>query len=452
MMTEMKKTESKRYCLRIIAFIGIFLILFTAMMWLFSCHPDQYTYQLIGGFYEEPENSLDGVYIGSSNCFSFWNPLVAWNNYGLNIYPYASGSQPFYATEYIIREARKTQPDALYIANLNNVEADDLSVSGIHYLVNYMPETEIKKELIQYLGGLIGYSPIDNLEFRFPWIRNREHWTKYLKNGFFPELNGVKGAAKHDEYLKVCTNITDHYILSDATADIPDELIESIDSLLDYCDAENVNILFVSVPRAELSLNALARINTVADLIRARGYEVLYLTDKAEEVGLDLSQDYADNRHANVHGSIKFTNYLSEYLLENYDLKNKHGNASYSSWDDAWKIYIDDLAANILNVELDASHRDYSLAAPQDLTAEADEKGIMIQWNPVEGADGYCVYRKIGSSGAWSFVSDVQMQTSWLDDDCYSGIRYYYTVVPVRNIDGDHFFGNFPYRGIGVSR
>ena len=94
----------KRYSLRVVLFITIFLILFITLLWLFSNHPDHRIYQMIGGFYEEPEDSLDGVYIGSSNCYAFWNHLVAWENYGIAVYPYASGSQPFYAAEYLIRD------------------------------------------------------------------------------------------------------------------------------------------------------------------------------------------------------------------------------------------------------------------------------------------------------------------------------------------------------------
>jgi len=422
------------------------------MLWLFSCHPEQRNYQMIGGFYEEPENSLDGVYVGSSNCYAFWNPLVAWENYGLAIYPYASGSQPFHATEYIIREARKTQPDAVYIVNLNSVDADDWSAGSIHLLVNYMPESKIKDALIEYLGSLIGYSRIDNLEFHFPWIRSREYWLDYLENGFFPELDGLKGTMRYGDYLKTYTDIADAYILSDARADIPNELTECIDSLLDYCDAENVNVLFVSVPRAETSENTLGRINTVSDMIRARGYDVLHLTDKAGEMGLDLTQDYYNSKHTNIHGAIKYTNYLSEYLIENYGLENKHGNERYSSWDKAWDTYAKGVSPGILDIELDASHRDYSLAAPEALEAKSDENGaIAVEWNAVEGAQAYALYRKAGYTSPWELVSAHQTATSYSDSDCVDGIEYYYTVVPVRDADGEAYYGNFHYRGVSTT-
>lgn len=451
-MTETNKKEIKRYCFRIILFIGIFLILFIVMSWLFSNHPDYRTYQMIGGFYEEPENSLDGVYIGSSNCYTFWNPLVAWNNYGLTIYPYASASQPFYATEHIIREARKTQPDALYIVNLNAVDANDLRSRNIHYLINYMPESEIKSEIIDHLSDMIGYSKFERLEFRFPWIIFRENWLNYIRKGFFPELEGLKGTYKSGSYLKTSIDISDLYLLTDAVADIPVEIEDSVNSLLDYCDEEKLEVLFVSVPRAEKSETALERINTVTNMIQSRGYDVLYLTDNVEDIGIDLSQDYYDNKHTNIHGSIKFTNYLSEYLTENYDMEDHRGDDFYSSWNSAWNIYAEGISPGILDIELDTAHRDYSLSLPQHLHAKSDGSEIAVTWNPVEEADGYTVYRKAGYYSPWEEVSGLQTQTSYSDSNCSDEIEYYYTVVPVRVIDGENHYGNFSYSGISITR
>ena len=100
--------------LRVVAFILLLILVITAVSEpLVSV--SSIDYHLIAGFYEEPEESLDAVYIGSSNCFVFWNPLFAWEEYGICVYPFASSAQPFYAAEYLIKECRKTQPDAVYI-------------------------------------------------------------------------------------------------------------------------------------------------------------------------------------------------------------------------------------------------------------------------------------------------------------------------------------------------
>ncbi len=440
----------KKHLIRAAVFLCIFLVLFYAMARFGSHHPENRVYQSIGGFYREPENTLHGVYIGSSNCYAFWNPLVAWHNYGLAIYPFSCGSLPFCATEYIMRDVRKTQPDAVFVVNVNSVEADDLSGAAIHRTVNYMPDSANKEALINYLSDLKGYSRIRRLEFRFPWVRTREYWFSLLRSGPL-KLDGLKATSKYDRYLNKISDISAKYILTEQRSGVPDALAESTRKLLDYCDAEGIRVLFVSVPRAERNEHALGRINTVCDLIRGRGYEVLYLTDRTGEVGLDLTQDFYNKKHTNIHGSIKVTNFITEHLIERFGLRDRRGDAAYASWDRGWEKYAKKLAPCILDIELDAAGRDASLPVPAGLSAEKAAEGaaVTVCWEASEGAERYAVYRRDGSKGAWRRIAETE-GTSWTDETGEPGRRYAYTVVPMRIAGGGARYGNFDYRGVGV--
>ena len=42
-------------------------------------------YQYVQGFFEEPEDSLDAVFIGASNVYTSWIASVGYKNYGLKI-------------------------------------------------------------------------------------------------------------------------------------------------------------------------------------------------------------------------------------------------------------------------------------------------------------------------------------------------------------------------------
>ena len=81
---------------------------------------DQRNYQWVQGFYSEEENSLDAVYIGSSGTYAFWQAALGWNSHGIAVWPYATNSQPPEAIRYIIEDARRTQPDALYIIHVES--------------------------------------------------------------------------------------------------------------------------------------------------------------------------------------------------------------------------------------------------------------------------------------------------------------------------------------------
>lgn len=431
--------------MRCAAFWGIFAALFWLMARTLAHIPDYRCFQSVAGFYEERTNDLDAVYLGSSNCYAFWNAPLAWHTHGIRVYPYATPSQPIEATEYLMREVRKTQPNAMFIVNINAVEADDLDAMSIHYLVNYMPDSEEKTALTDHLSDLLDYSAADRLEFRFPWLRMRELWDNLIKEGGVPALDGLKAASIYDQHLSVITDVSDDVVSTDQRAEISESLKNALQSLLDYCDEEDLRVLFVAVPRAENDGNALGRINAVRDMIRLRGYDVLDLTKGFMDVGLDLTQDYYEKKHTNVHGSIKFTEYLCDYLAEHYGLKDRRDGTSGESWGDAWTRYAEIAAPWALDIELDAADRDYDLSAPKNLTAAADGSETLLRWDAVAGSDGYAIYRKSGDREAWEKLDDT-VETAFTD----GGAACRYTVVPWRGANGEKAYGNFDYAGVSA--
>ena len=441
----------KKSILKIIAFIGIFLILYAAMTAVFSNHPDFRIAQSIRAFYDEPEGSLQAVYIGTSTCYAFWNALVAWKNYGVTVFPYTCASMPIYAIEYVIREARKTQPDALFIVNINTVAYDFMDISYIHHVLNYMPESELKKELRDHLCDLMGLSRYERLELYLPWIRMRQYWTEYLDEGIIPRPDGLKGASHYENFLSKSLDLSRRYKKSQSRTPISDRQTECLEHLMDYCDAEGVKVLFVAVPRNEKTASLLGRINTACDLIRARGYDVLYLLDQVKAIPLDLSQDFYDPTHTNIHGAVKFTNYLSAYLVEHYGLEDKRGDPAYESWDRGLARYTEIVAPYVLDFELDAGCRDFALAEPRGAkAAPAGADGAEITWKPVKGAEVYCVYRKTGAKGTWERVAALE-DCAFKDSGLKGGVEYRYTVVPARRSGENLLYGNFSTFGLSVT-
>ena len=67
-MSNFEVTAVKRkVALKTSAFVLIFLLLLVSALKLTTCPADYRNYQWIAGFYEEPADSLDAVYIGGSN-------------------------------------------------------------------------------------------------------------------------------------------------------------------------------------------------------------------------------------------------------------------------------------------------------------------------------------------------------------------------------------------------
>ena len=425
------------------AFFYVLLVILLGAATKIVSASDYRNYQWIAGYYEEREDSLDAVYIGSSNCYAFWNSVVAWEEYGIAIYPYTCNAQPFEAAEYLIKEARKTQSEAMFIINLNTItDGSDISVEQMHYLLDYMPLSRNKLELTHFLAEKGSYSLSERLEFYFPLVRYHSRWNELQPEDFTYEVDGLKGTIHYASYLKKSFDLSSVYKTSVEENELPDTTLETLDSLLNYCDQENIRVLFVTVPQSRSSEDR-GTIDTLAELISERGYDVLSLLNTPERLGLDLEQDFYNERHTNIHGSIKFTQYFSEYLIEKYGFQDKRGQEEYRDWDEAYERYAELIAPYVLDFELEPGHRAYDLSAPASVKATAQDGTVTITWKAVEGADGYAIYRK---GASWEQIAQVDGQ-SYSDEALEDDTTYVYTVVPFYETDGEKYYGNFSYSG-----
>lgn len=438
------KTKISRI-LRVIAFIVLLVIVITAVSEpLVSV--SSIDYHLIAGFYEEPVNTLDAVYIGSSNCFVFWNSLFAWEEYGICVYPFASSAQPFYAAEYLIKECRKTQPDAVYIININTMVNDIIAYQKMHWLLDYMPFSLNKLAMTDYLCDVGELALEDRLEYYFNIIRYHDRWEE-LTEAEFEELElWRKGASMYNPYLSKREDISTAYKTTDETAVLSDKLTECIESLFDYCEKEKLRVLFVTVPQARESIEDVEAYNTFNQMAQERGFPTLDLLNGVDVLGLDMTQDFYNEEHTNVHGSLKFTHYLSEYLMEHFGLTDKRNDDSYSAWQEAYTRYYRTASLFTLPIELDPDSRTDSLPLPDGLSTFAENGQVTLNWQDVQDAAGYTVFRK-SPNVAWREIGSTT-ETVYTDTSCQAGTEYTYIVVPYRMNGSQKLYGNFLNSGV----
>lgn len=440
-----KDTMQWKKLIKGLVFIIIFAVLFSCVSQVLASSGDYRNYQWIMGFYEEPEDSLDAVYVGSSAVYAYWNSLVAWNQYGLAIYPYTSNSQHFITTEYLIREVRKTQPDALFVVNTNSIDDGKMVVEEFHHLLDYMPFSLNKLQLTWHLSRTAGLTWEETLELYVPLYRYHDRWSDIHSEDLTYKINGLKGTSDYYTYLKRMTDLSDSYLYREDREPLAPHIYDAAVSLMDYCEKENIRILFVTVPRAE-SEARIRQLNELNAMLEARGFDTLNLLKDPELCGLDLEQDFYNEGHTNVHGSVKYTQYLSEYLIEHYGLTDKRGNESYMSWDKGYDAYRDTLHENILDIELDLHHRTTALEKPENLTVSQADGVCDLTWEASEGADGYAIYRR-EKGETWQRLGETS-DLHFADMTVETEEKYDYTIVPFMTEDGQTYYGKFDYKGV----
>ena len=400
---------------------------------------DNSSYQIIN-FYKEKKDSLNPVFIGSSNCFAFYSPLLTYNSYGLKSNNYSSSGMGMIFYKYAIEEVKKTQEDALIVLTITPL--DIMNYTALHYLLDDMPWSMNKLNFIKRYFTYGDESILNSIEYFFPLMRLHERWSDIKFDDLIKD-DGTKGATAHEYYLTYVNDITDKLFFSDVRNEMPDTWKDIMSDLLDYCDDNKVNIVFLVPPRS-FDEEEYTQLNSLLDYISSRNFDVMDLREKAEEIGLDFTCDYYDKRHTNIHGSIKYSDYVINKLNEKYNINLV--NERNPEWDKAFDNYYKKIKPYIIDNELNMTLRDYHLDKPKLLSLNKTNGGITLLFSTVENADGYIVYRK--DNNEWVIVGESNTD-QFIDKDYKNGVNTY-TVLSYRNDNGKKVYGNYDYKGISV--
>ena len=321
-----------------------------------------------------------------------------------------------------------------------------------------MPFSVDKIKLINYASDLAGISKSDRAEFFFPLIRYHSRWEELTYDDFHYTINGLKGGGVYSTFLGTTVDVRKYYKSTDETEPLDEKLQDILLSLLDYCDENNVRVLFILTPQVLNNIPLLANFNEAIRIISDRGYPVLNLIGKYDEIGLDLSTDYYDKKHNNIHGAIKSTKYIAEYLVKEYGFRDKRGDAAYASWDASWELYSKELSPYVVDVEWDTEHRSFSMEAPKLTSLKlSGTSAVLVCDTSAVQAEGYAVYRKaVPTEGdeivKWEYIGEYDPSAkNFTDENLPVNATYYYTVIPYNTVDQTRFFGKFNYKGLSVT-
>ena len=479
-----KRKKTVKRLIKAVLFLLVFILVISAVSRIVVNPEDYRHYQWIRGFYSEPKNSLDVVFIGSSVNYSEINPMFLWNAAGIASRDFTTNSQPLEVVEYLLREAVRRQPEALYVISLNTIQGK-LSDVDLHYVTDYMPFSfnklhmidrylELQKSLGQAKGEEGTGLKAKRWQYVFPVILYHTRWEELESIDFLYKNDGVKGACYYSTYLSGITDISEDWQTNDEREPLSDLTEETLSRLLQVIEEENVRVLFTIYPRAEANQKMYSQYNTLVDRLTEQGYDIFDMRDCVDESGINLVWDYYNMKHTNIHGAVKYTQAMADYLTEHYDFTDRRGTKAYRSFDRGLEKYLDAVGPYFIEFELDQAHYDERISVPELLDLEFEDGNAVLNWTPVFEADGYLSYRKeIDPDGekkdfvgrflglkydisSWEQIADLpgKRMRTFTDEtvNLKKGHTYIYTVVPYRDEGAERFYGTYDYDGISKKK
>ena len=388
----LSKKEASKLLAGQIAKIVIFLGIFCVMLY-FLCDIFEYGNNYIAQRYKlyksfEPD-TIDAVIIGTSGVDRSWIAAKGFDKFGLAVYPLSVDAMPCWTALDMIKEAYKYQNPRLVILDMR-------------MFVIYDPSTKVslsKTRARRVIDTLDFFSPnrlsainktqktineADPEESRFDpsyFFSFMQYHSKWADEGFKPFKEIGSKPSKYLGFYMTSSSIKEKKLKesewTDERLELTDIAAESLDEILDYCNKNNIELLFLDSPHY-MSENEVKRTNALCDILDSKGirhvsytgpewyfdengfYDVITEDENGKFVvdhnGIILRYSdrekavtyltkhtfnrkihFYDSSHLNFEGAAIFTRLFGDYLVNNYDLPDHSEDPKYEEWENVYK-------------------------------------------------------------------------------------------------------------------
>ena len=328
----------------LIVFLAVLGFVFSRVTYLFR-NTDQNRYR-VAGIKSEPDN-VDMVYIGGSVAFGYWQPLKAFKDCGFTSYNLATETISVESILPFIKYTEKYKDPELYVidarpfqyhkkmpleAGLRNA-SDSLDVTFLprYEMINdYFMNRNVDEsdDISAY------YFDIAKYHTNYANLGSEDAW-KLMNNTCESSRNFFKGYVffepwcylKHPEDFK-----------TDERKELLYSAEKDLEEILDYCKKKGLKVLLTVCPYS-VTREEYSQYNTIEDIAGKYGAGFINTNDYYEEMGLDFSKDFSDFYHVNVFGAEKYTQFLENYIMENYSLALPDPDSLDASWTQAQESF-----------------------------------------------------------------------------------------------------------------
>jgi len=339
--------------LKLIVFPVIAALLFMSLSYMIRPNINGQKTRLMG-FYAQPKNSLDMVYIGPSSVYRGWLSPYAFKNFGFTSYPLASAGQCPAMIKYLVKEALKYQHPKLFLIDLrsfkNNV--DNCTEAQVRGTVDNMRYSWNRYEAVRAIDKIrqnnAAYRAKDNIMYYlFDLVKYKSLWNTVNPSAWcYAKDDPFKGYIFRDkeEVKKVKVDTTVSRMTK--RMPIPDENKKVLLDLLDYCKSNKLQVLFTTVPYAVNSEERMLE-NDAKAIIKNYGYNGADIFDGNalfENMKLNPNTDFYNELHLGIQGAEKFTGYLGAYIQKKYQLPDRWDNTVkdniFNNWESSYNTWL----------------------------------------------------------------------------------------------------------------
>lgn len=271
------------------------------------------TNQEANGILGEPENTIDVLFVGDSEAYSAFSPMLMWSELGFTSYVCATSQQQLPYGNTLLHRATQNQKPKVVVIETNTIFAPfSVNEAALRAAQDLLP-------VLEYHDRWKSVTAVDATS------EPEATWTDDLK-GFYVSKD-VRPA-----------DAAGHMAQSSETQRIPELNRWYLQAMIDYCREIGATPVLVSTP-STVCWNT-ARHNSIAEFAKSAGVDYIDLNVEPTKVAIDWQADTRDaGDHMNLSGAMKVSSFLGKYLSEFYDLPDHRTDEAYRSWNEAFIRY-----------------------------------------------------------------------------------------------------------------
>lgn len=324
-----------------ILFLALFLTILIPLSYCLRTNGD--IKDIYNGFYALEEDSLDVVMIGSSPVYPCLAAPSFWEQHGITAYPISSNMQRPKAAKYLVEEAEKTQHPELYLFELRMyLGPDEILRENMAYTRGVVDNMKYSLNRIRAINTMVSeYDDEGRLSYYLDILKYHSNWKTLIQPSQLATFannkpHPMKGAVVKDK-VGPC-EMADHSAVTERMA-IPEDQEEVLRDLIAYLQENDLHAMFLVTPYVFTEEEQM-KFNYISDIVREAGFGYLNMNDYYQELAICFEEDFADyGTHTNAIGMEKCSDFLGNYLAEQYGFEDKRGDAKYSDWDVAAKLW-----------------------------------------------------------------------------------------------------------------
>ena len=299
-------------------------------------------------FFEHAQD-YDVLFMGTSHVINAVFPMELWNDYGITSYNFGGHANQLATTYWVMKNSLDYAKPKVMVIDCLALEGMQKTASNFSYVHLSLDTFPISLTKIAAVNDLLDDEEIDRLvgegltvdaekrtKLGLLWDYSVYHsrWEEYLgSDDFKPSATLEYGAES-----RVQISAPGQIVSNPGTTFTKETVgMKYLKRIIEECQRKDIEVLLTYLPFPIANENLWISANTVQKI--ADEYNVHYINFQEENI-VDYEIDcYDSNDHLNPSGAWKVTDYLGQYLTENYRVEDHRNDNKYSYWNDEFAKY-----------------------------------------------------------------------------------------------------------------